>query len=312
MGHENGGAFNSEQREFLREAKANIDRVAMPEDQPPYGAKCQKCDNNPCVCDLVVEVVGERILPGPLGVKAAKAERTEPDGMCAAAIAIDKQEWPCTVDAKVWAEEWRKRLVNNPSMAADEGAMLGWFANAIMAGFDTANARNAKAQSLADDATKFPNLDDYTTVRRDRDETRKELEEFKRKYHLAANAEERAAALLRAEKERNLLDRKQILFLNAVQTWLLGMVSQGMITPCRAAEIQLQAACVPPSVLGAVSVPLPTTPILGGPPFPPEKKPYDDPKMNGLAWQACDFCKYYIETNSWPAWTVANGPKAGA
>lgn len=34
-------------------------------------------------------------------------------------------------DARVWASEFCKRFPNN-----DEGTMLGWFANAIMAGYD--------------------------------------------------------------------------------------------------------------------------------------------------------------------------------
>lgn len=42
------------------------------------------------------------------------------------------------MSAEIWADEWLKRLSVNPSMATDKGSMLGWFANAIMAGYDTA------------------------------------------------------------------------------------------------------------------------------------------------------------------------------
>lgn len=41
-----------------------------------------------------------------------------------------------TIDASVWAKEFCKL-----NTAADEGAMLSWFANAIMTGFDEANRR---------------------------------------------------------------------------------------------------------------------------------------------------------------------------
>jgi hypothetical protein len=41
-----------------------------------------------------------------------------------------------TTDAKIWAQEWLKILKENPSIATDEGTMIGWFANSIMAGYD--------------------------------------------------------------------------------------------------------------------------------------------------------------------------------
>lgn len=61
-------------------------------------------------------------------------------GMLAVAKAVSEQRWPHTVDAKIWAEEFVKR---NPG--ADEATMVGWFANAIMAGYDTANQRKGKS-----------------------------------------------------------------------------------------------------------------------------------------------------------------------
>ena len=42
-----------------------------------------------------------------------------------------------TPDAQVWAKEWLKIVKKNPSIATDEGTMIGWFANAIMAGYDS-------------------------------------------------------------------------------------------------------------------------------------------------------------------------------
>ena len=40
------------------------------------------------------------------------------------------------MDAKIWAEEFVKLVKTNPSIATDEAIMLGWFANAIMTGYD--------------------------------------------------------------------------------------------------------------------------------------------------------------------------------
>lgn len=61
---------------------------------------------------------------------------TEPDGMVALAIAVNKGEWPHTLDARVWAVKFNERF---PSVSVDDA--LGWFANAIMAGYDTAMMR---------------------------------------------------------------------------------------------------------------------------------------------------------------------------
>lgn len=49
-----------------------------------------------------------------------------------------------TIDAEVWAKEWLRIIEKNPSIPMDAGCMIGWFANAIMAGFDEANRRNEK------------------------------------------------------------------------------------------------------------------------------------------------------------------------
>jgi len=65
-------------------------------------------------------------------------------GMLALSIAVAEQKWPHTVDAQVWAKEWMKTIKEHPEIANDEGAMIGWFANAIMAGYDTAMSRAKK------------------------------------------------------------------------------------------------------------------------------------------------------------------------
>lgn len=41
-------------------------------------------------------------------------------------------------DAKVWTDEWLKTIKDKPHIPTDEGTMLSWFANAIMAGHDHA------------------------------------------------------------------------------------------------------------------------------------------------------------------------------
>ena len=41
-------------------------------------------------------------------------------------------------DAKQWVEMWLDTIKNNPNIPYDEGTMIGWFANAIMAGYDEA------------------------------------------------------------------------------------------------------------------------------------------------------------------------------
>ena len=48
-------------------------------------------------------------------------------------VGHDGKPWPQTMDAEVWADEFCKR-----NTASDHGTMLGWFANAIMIGYDTA------------------------------------------------------------------------------------------------------------------------------------------------------------------------------
>ena len=43
-----------------------------------------------------------------------------------------------TFDAAIWTEEWLKTIEEKPGISTDEGAMISWFANAIMAGYDYA------------------------------------------------------------------------------------------------------------------------------------------------------------------------------
>ena len=53
----------------------------------------------------------------------------------------------CEFDAVVWVKEWLRVIQEHPQIPTDEGAMIGWFANAIMAGYDRAkNAQPAETE----------------------------------------------------------------------------------------------------------------------------------------------------------------------
>lgn len=51
---------------------------------------------------------------------------------------------PQTLDARKWASDWIETTHRRPEIHTDEGAMIGWFANAIMAGYDE-GCRRSKA-----------------------------------------------------------------------------------------------------------------------------------------------------------------------
>ena len=51
----------------------------------------------------------------------------------------ERPDWPLpSFDARDWAAAFLKR---NPSCGVDEGTLIGWFANALMRGFDERMAR---------------------------------------------------------------------------------------------------------------------------------------------------------------------------
>lgn len=47
-------------------------------------------------------------------------------------------------DASIWAKEFVKLVKRKPEIATDEETMLGWFANAIMTGYDSKINRDRK------------------------------------------------------------------------------------------------------------------------------------------------------------------------
>lgn len=48
----------------------------------------------------------------------------------------NKSKLPGSMDAVDWAEEWLEIIKKNPSIPTDKATMIGWFANAIMCGWD--------------------------------------------------------------------------------------------------------------------------------------------------------------------------------
>lgn len=40
------------------------------------------------------------------------------------------------MDAQIWTKHWLATIAEHPTIPTDEGAMLAWFANAIMSGYD--------------------------------------------------------------------------------------------------------------------------------------------------------------------------------
>lgn len=56
-----------------------------------------------------------------------------------------------TTDATVWADEWLKTLSKHPKISKDRSVMIGWFANAIMTGYDAGRKAEAALSKKGDD-----------------------------------------------------------------------------------------------------------------------------------------------------------------
>jgi hypothetical protein len=54
------------------------------------------------------------------------------------------------MDAAVWTKVWLRIIKVHPEIPTDEATMIGWFANAIMAGYDHA-MRSKVAQNNPSD-----------------------------------------------------------------------------------------------------------------------------------------------------------------
>lgn len=73
----------------------------------------------------------------------SEAKQDLPGGL-ALQQAVERGEWPHTLDASVWADEFTKHFSGHKQ--PDRYDMIVWFANAIMAGYDTAMARARKSK----------------------------------------------------------------------------------------------------------------------------------------------------------------------
>lgn len=49
---------------------------------------------------------------------------------------MDGNELIGEFDAAVWAKVWIRMIAEHPGIPTEEGTMIGWFANAIMSGYD--------------------------------------------------------------------------------------------------------------------------------------------------------------------------------
>lgn len=61
----------------------------------------------------------------------------------------DGKKWPETFDAAAWADAWLLTLKEHPGIADDRQTMIGWFANAIMRGYDQ-KANEVREQTRLD------------------------------------------------------------------------------------------------------------------------------------------------------------------
>jgi hypothetical protein len=52
------------------------------------------------------------------------------------AVSNVEMELVGNTDAQTWAQEFARIVRLNPGIPTDEGTMIGWFANAIMSGYD--------------------------------------------------------------------------------------------------------------------------------------------------------------------------------
>lgn len=77
-------------------------------------------------------------------------------GSLALAIAVQKGEWPHTMEARVWAKKFNETLVEKGEQPWDEGWLIGWFANAIMAGYDHAQAALSAPAADGGDSLDLP------------------------------------------------------------------------------------------------------------------------------------------------------------
>lgn len=91
-----------------------------------------------------------RLLPADVSIVSVKHPVVEHS--VDAVLGNDDLPWPHTFDGQAWAKEFIRHVKTAPEIATDEGTMIGWFANAIMVGYDRAKQEVNKEPSPKESA----------------------------------------------------------------------------------------------------------------------------------------------------------------
>lgn len=91
-----------------------------------------------------------RLLPADVSIVSVKHPVVEHS--VDAVLGNDGLPWPHTFDGQAWAKEFIRHVKTAPEIAADEGTMISWFANAIMVGYDRAKQEVNKEPSPKESA----------------------------------------------------------------------------------------------------------------------------------------------------------------
>ena len=117
----------------------------------PGPGNCSRCGGNPCACDPYdapilpkgppdqwpfEDLIGPKFTGPCTWVHVEDGE----DGKPNLPAGVDGLKWPMTFDADIWARAlvWYMRRLSGPH--DDAGWLAGWFANAMMVGYDRGRA----------------------------------------------------------------------------------------------------------------------------------------------------------------------------
>lgn len=88
-------------------------------------------------CEYAEELLGRPVLTHELGAEETWVElRVAFEDATQEAVSDNDNDLLGQRDATIWAARFVERVTANPAIAADEGAMLAWFAGAIETGYD--------------------------------------------------------------------------------------------------------------------------------------------------------------------------------
>lgn len=129
--------------------------------------RSNRCDCEAAMPEALAGLLGSALVPDwKTKLREVRSKETASGDELAESLALvlsllkfcrtDHGQIPTTIDAREWAEEFVKAVKNNPEIATDEGTMIGWFANAIMAGFDEACRRQESVKGMAGDEIALP------------------------------------------------------------------------------------------------------------------------------------------------------------